>query len=60
MRDSGLTALATLAELAEENERLKEKLAEVTKLWSTAETDATHLYARMMKAEAALAKMEGK
>ena len=33
-------------------EKAEDKLAEVTKLWSTAERDATHLYARMMKAEA--------
>jgi hypothetical protein len=38
-------------------EKAEDKLAEVTKLWSTAERDATHLYARMMKAEAQLAKV---
>jgi predicted nuclease with TOPRIM domain len=37
-------------------EKADDKLAEVTKLWSTAERDATHLYARMMKAEEQLAK----
>ena len=49
-------ALEDYERVKAEVERLKDKLAEVTKLWSTAERDATHLYARMMKAEAELEK----
>ena len=41
-------------------EKVEDKLAEVTKLWSTAERDATHLYARMMKAEAELDEEKGR
>jgi hypothetical protein len=51
-----LAILDDYSSLRAENETLKDKLAEVTKLWSTAERDATHLYARMMKAEAQLAR----
>jgi hypothetical protein len=54
--DDLLAILDDYSSLRAENETLKDKLAEVTKSWSTAERDATHLYARMMKAEAQLAK----
>ena len=57
LNNNAMNDYAAHLELKARAEKADDKLAEVTKLWSTAERDATHLYARMMKAEAQLAKV---
>jgi len=60
LNNNAMNDYAAHLELKARAEKADDKLAEVTKLWSTAERDATHLYARMMKAEAELDEEKGR